>query len=137
MTVEQTNLTNRVRADGLLAGDGAADLAPLIGSWINTDTDTNHFIRVVTALDPEGRFTVRMFGADDAGPIDWGEREAMPFVTGKTLQGVGFHTRYKFDDAETLIAANHSKGVLVIQAYTEFRDGSGRPNYFSREFFHQ
>jgi hypothetical protein len=38
---------------------------------------------------------------------------------------------------ETQIAANLKYGVLVIQSYNTFRDGSGRPAYFSREFFHQ
>ena len=38
---------------------------------------------------------------------------------------------------QTQIAANLKYGVLVIQSYNTFRDGSGRPDYFVREFFHQ
>jgi len=36
-----------------------------------------------------------------------------------------------------LIVSNYAKGVLVIQSYSRFCDGSGRPDYFTREFFHQ
>ena len=35
------------------------------------------------------------------------------------------------------IAANLKYGVLVIQSYNSFKDGSDRPEYFIREFFHQ
>ncbi|MDB5036140.1 MAG: hypothetical protein JWQ98_3381 [Chlorobi bacterium] len=131
------NSAKYMRGDTLVSTAGGGDLSPLVGTWTNTDTDTNHFMKVITSLAPDGAFSVRMFGVDDDALIDWGEADGTPFVTSATLQGVGFHARYDFGDAETLIAANQSKGVLVIQAYTMFKDGSGRPNYFSREFFHQ
>jgi len=38
---------------------------------------------------------------------------------------------------ETQVAANLKYGVLVIQSYNRFRDDSGRPSYFTREFFHR
>ena len=125
-----------MRADTQLPTEGTADLSELLGTWINADPETDDIIRFILAGQND-TFTVQVYGANTPEPIDWGEVEATPFVVGATLQGAGFSARYAFDSAETLLAANYAKGVLVIQTFTTFKNGSGRPNYFSREFFHQ
>ena len=116
---------------------GPPDLSPLLGTWHNTDAATGHIARLTLRRNGE-RVTVQAYGADDSAVIDWGEVDVEAFVTGVTRQeGVGFCTVYDFGFMETKMVSNHSKGILVIQTYNSFKDGSGRANYFSREFFHR
>ena len=49
----------------------------------------------------------------------------------------GFLAVYDFDFMQMSLAANMNKGLLIIASYNTFRDGSGRSNYFSREFFYR
>ena len=49
---------------------------------------------------------------------------------------MAFSATYDFGFLETRLEANLSLGLLVIANLNTFRDGSGRSNYFSREFFY-
>jgi hypothetical protein len=81
---------------------------------------------------------LRAFGAGERSPRDWGETAALPHVSSLSSREVsGFTAHYDFGFMETQIAANIKYGTLVIQSYNSFRDGSGRPAYFNREFFYQ
>jgi len=81
---------------------------------------------------------MRAFGSSNAGPIDWGETPANPYVDriGSSVI-TGITADYDFGFMKTWIAGNIKYGVLVIQSYNEFCDESGRPAYFTREFFSQ
>jgi hypothetical protein len=43
--------------------------------------------------------------------------------------------RYYFEFLEMSLAAYSTKGLIVVSQYTRFKDQSGRPDYFNREFF--
>jgi hypothetical protein len=131
------NLVAYMRADTLVPTGGTPDLRPLIGEWINSNAHSNHIVRAVIAPGDDGELTVRIYGAGMPDPIDWGAMPATPFVVETNYEGVGFTARFDFGDVETSLCSNQKKGVLVIQSYTQFKDGSGRPNYFTREFFHR
>lgn len=124
-----------MRADTKLA-QGPTDLSQMLGIWLNADSETDNIARFVLA-EKDDTLTIRAYAADSPGLADWGEIRAAPFVVGETLQGAGFIAQYVFDASETVLAANYAKGVLVIQAFTTFKNGGGRPSHFSREFFHQ
>ena len=47
----------------------------------------------------------------------------------------GLTADYDFGFMKTRLAGNINYGILVIQSYNEFCDDSGRPAYFTREFF--
>jgi len=126
-----------MRSDRHYSSGGTARLDRLLGTWINTNPATDHICKLVVRSGEDGRFYVRLFGAGATAPVDWGEIGGRPVVTGETWEGVGFHASYDFDDVQVLIVSNYAKGVLVIQSYSRFCDGSGRPDYFTREFFHQ
>ena len=113
-----------------------ADVSPLLGSWINTNPETDYISRVIIR-EIDGALVVHAFGANSPGPIDWGEVEASPYVFGSTQECAGFYARYAFDSVETHLAANQKLGILVIQSYTSFKDGSGRLSHYAREFFHR
>jgi hypothetical protein len=113
------------------------DLSVALGDWSNFKPDTGE-IRSLSLSEAGGGLILRAFGADDPEPRDWGETPALPHTSGLAAREIsGFTARYDFGFMETQIAANIKYGTLVIQSYNAFRDGSGRPAYFNREFFYQ
>ena len=113
------------------------DLSSLIGRWKNTNGATRGISHIV--ISEEGKdLRVQTFGACGSGPCDWGEGLAATYaysVAGDIV--AGFELTYDFGAQETLVTAIHNRGVLVIHAYHRFKDGSGRSNFISKEFFHQ
>jgi hypothetical protein len=107
----------------------------LEGVWFNTDPGTGEIAKVVISVQI-GAVSIRAFGADASRFIDWGEAPATPYVDriGSSLV-TGFFAEYDFGFMKTRLATNVKYGVLVIQSYNEFSDDSGRPPYFTREFF--
>lgn len=130
-----SNPLNMMMADGKQLIDGEPDLSPLLGDWVNSNPETDYIIKLNVARQ-DGRLVVRIFGAYSPEPIDWGEVEAIAYMTGGSRDCVGFHARYSFGEIETYLAANQKLGILVIQSYTSFKDASGRMSHFAREFFH-
>ncbi|HWC77383.1 MAG TPA: hypothetical protein VG778_07970 [Blastocatellia bacterium] len=124
-----------MRADTKQIIDGAPDITPLIGRWKNCNAETDHIARLLLS-SVDGALRVQVFGANLPDPTDWGEVAATPYASSGRLIAEGFHTKYDFGSVETWLAANQKQGILVIQSYTSFKDGSGRPNIFAREFFH-
>lgn len=123
-----------MRADARRRPAGEVDVSCLLGDWINVNPGTDYLVRL-EAAESGGALRIRAYGSGSSSPVDWGEVEATPYVAGSGLEAGGFHARYSFEAAETFLAANQKLGILVIQSYTSFRDGSGRPAYFAREFF--
>jgi hypothetical protein len=50
---------------------------------------------------------------------------------------MSFQAVYDFGFLESYLQANVKHGTLVIATCNRFRDGSGRSNYYTREFFYQ
>ncbi|HKP02677.1 MAG TPA: hypothetical protein VJU77_04860 [Chthoniobacterales bacterium] len=109
--------------------------AQLAGTWFNTDPGTSEISKVILSVR-DGVVAMRAFGANGTAPIDWGEVPATPYVDriGSSLV-TGFLAHYDFGFMQTQLATNVKYGVLVIQSYNRFADESGRPPYFTREFF--
>jgi hypothetical protein len=125
-----------MRADARALVGAESDLAVLLGTWVNAKKDTEHVARVTLAAE-DGQLLVRLFGSAAGELVDWGETEATPYMFTGTAEVAGFHARYQLDAMRIEIAANVKQGILVIQTYTEFLDGSGRLCQFSREFFYR
>ena len=103
------------------------DLTPALGTWFNCNLETGEILSLSLA-EGGGGLILRAFGADDPSPCDWGQTPAIPYISGLGSREVGgFTARYDFGFMETQIAANLKYGVLVIQSYNTFKDGSGRP----------
>ncbi len=127
---ESQPATGQVLAAGL-------DLSSLIGRWKNTNSATRGISEIIISKAGKG-LRVQTFGARASGPSDWGERDAMTYaynVAGDIV--AGFELTYDFGSQEALVTAIHNRGVLVIHAYHRVKDGSGRSNFISKEFFHQ
>lgn len=113
------------------------DLSSLIGRWKNTNSATRGISEIVIS-EAGKNLRVQTFGACASGSSDWGERPATTYayaVAGDII--AGFELTYDFGSQETLVTAIHNRGVLVIHSYHRFKDGSGRSNFISKEFFHQ
>jgi len=119
-------------------GSGEIDSTPLLGEWVNTNTSTTGIVKVVIRLKGSD-VVIRVLGASSPSLCDWGEArsDALYSSSVRSLNATAFSATYDFGFLETRLEANFSLGLLVIANFNTFRDGSGRSNYFSREFFHR
>jgi hypothetical protein len=123
-------ICDRVETEG-----GEIDRAALIGTWINSNHDTNSIARVKIA-EVDGKLQLQVFAIGPDGLIDWGPAGAEVFAAGPgSHTGVGFTCRYDFGFAEARLQAMIMKGLLVLAQFHLFRDNSGRADYFLREYF--
>jgi hypothetical protein len=123
--------------EGVTPPGGITDLSALLGAWFNTDKDTGGLVRMVLGGTPEG-FTVQAWGAASPEPLDWGAVPAVSYAAGVgSAAGMAFSATYDFGFVETFLAAYTKSGILVLDTFNVFKDGGGRSNYFSREFFHR
>jgi len=123
--------------EGAAAPGLISDLSALLGAWFNTDKQTGGVVRMVLAGTP-GDFTVQAFGAAAPEPLDWGKVPAVAYAAGvASPAGMAFSAVYDFGFLDTFLAAYTKSGILVLDTFNVFKDGSGRSNYFSREFFHR
>src|SRR5689334_15576114 len=113
------------------------DLTGIVGSWFNTNHETREIARLMVG-EHDGMLVLNIEGAGLGERISWPETPALPYGEGPgTAEAAGFEAHRDFGFMETHLAANLKYGVMVIQSYNRFKDGSGRPPYFTREFFHQ
>lgn len=132
-----TRLEDQLPPGGEARPGAAIDSSPLHGTWHNTDKKTRGIVRLVIGPRGEGALSVRAFGACSPSPCDWGEAEGRAFSGGPAeREAMAFTATFDFDFMETTLAVNLKGGILVLDSFNTFKDGSGRFNYFSREFFH-
>jgi hypothetical protein len=112
-------------------------LADVVGSWFNTNPTTGEIARL-TISERDGELLLNIAAAGPDGWIAWPEIPATPYGASLgSAEVTGFEAHCDFGFMETHLAANIKYGVLVMQSYNRFTDGSGRSSYFTREFFHQ
>ncbi|MEG4581614.1 hypothetical protein QUA71_18665 [Microcoleus sp. MON1_C5] len=133
---QTTQYASYMKADLRPSAKEPLDLSPLVGEWVNTKPDSSYLVRVVLT-SRDGRLVFRGYGANEPDPIDWGEVEAMPYVAGTSQMAGGFQATYNLDGIETQVMANQKLGVLVLNLYTRYLDGSDRTSHFTREFYHR
>jgi hypothetical protein len=111
------------------------ELNALLGTWINSNPDTNSIAQVkATSLDGKLKLQISAVGPD--GFIDWGVADAQVFAATPTSHaGAGFTCRYDFGFAETRLQGMIMKGLLVLAQFHLFKDDSKRASYFLREYF--
>lgn len=111
-------------------------LSPLVGRWINFDRNTRGIIRIVLIGDKD-KLLIHAYGAGSPEPCDWGAVPAVAFAESVIArEAVGFCAFYDFGFLETMLAAYLNKRLLVVDAYNQFKDGSGRSQYFLRDHFY-
>ena len=116
------------------AGTGV-DLTHLLGTWTNTYRKTRSLCRFTLAPSASG-YTIETVAATEGGNRTLDKTEVHPFAPDvNSRKADGFTARYDFEFLEMSLAAYCAKGLIVVSQYTRFKDGSGRPDYFNREFF--
>ena len=125
-----------VRAKDRLPARGPIDLAPMLGTWLNTNTASRGIVKVILS-DDEGALVVHAFGACDPAPCDWGPASEVVACAARpdSQKPMGFTARYDFGFLTMRLEANLSRGLLIIASFNTFHDDSGRSDFFSREFF--
>ncbi len=129
-----------MRADDELKAEalgGVVDSSPLVGTWINTDKATGGIVKLILSKEGDS-FFVQAFGACSPAPCDWGKVEGAVYSSGVDSQeGMAFTASYDFGFMETSLAVYLKSGILVLDSFNTFKDGSHRSDYFSREFYYQ
>ena len=111
------------------------ELGALLGTWINSNPDTNS-VAVVKATDADGKLKLQVSAVGADGFIDWGVGDGQVFAaTPESHVGAGFTCRYEFGHGETRLHGMIMKGLLVLAQFHLFKDDSERESYFLREYF--
>jgi len=135
--------TDAIKRDDTPSGDESreagpatgVDLTHLLGTWVNTYRETRSLCRFTLAPSASG-YSIEMLAATESGTQTLGQTEVRPFAPNvNSRKADGFIARYDFEFLEMSLAAYCAKGLIVVSQYTRFKDGSGRPDYFNREFF--
>jgi hypothetical protein len=113
------------------------DASALLGIWRNTN-GASQGVATVEIKDRGEHLGIRAYGVGESGALNWGE------VSGRTYakdcfssHAMAFSAAFSGEGIRCHLQANVKQGVLVIAYFTEFQDGSGRSNYFAREFYYK
>ena len=137
------NEISGIKRDDTPSGDGPrspaaaarVDLTELLGTWVNTYRETGSLCRFTLAPSESG-YSIETVVATESGGQTLGKADVRPFSPNvNSRKADGFTAQYDFDFLEMSLAAYCAKGLIVVSQYTRFKDGSGRPDYFNREFF--
>ncbi|GAA3369319.1 hypothetical protein GCM10020367_11570 [Streptomyces sannanensis] len=121
-----------------IATSSELDPKPLVGTWLNTDHGASGGILRIAVTEHDGGLRVRAFGTGSPDERDWGEVPAVLFGAGADPRvGPAFTAEFDLGFLRTVIAGTHKFGILATVVSTAFRDGSGRADYLTREFFHR
>ncbi|MDJ0840165.1 MAG: hypothetical protein QNK37_26875 [Acidobacteriota bacterium] len=123
-----------IRDASLTPHDGL-DMDTITGTWVNIKEDSVLVERIDIAAAEGDNLRVQIRGTGENGPVDWGAVTAPVYSNGADNQPAGFHASWQLPAADITVATAHNRGVLVFHTYTRFKDDSGRPHYFSKEFF--
>ena len=111
------------------------DITGLCGTWINTNPDTNGIARMIIS-EAAGTVSLQALAVGPDGLIDWGRTPLSLLSASPTARlAAGFSCRYDFGFVEVLLQAMIMKGLIVLAQIHSFKDGSGRADYFVREYY--
>ena len=127
-------ICDRVRIDAAAAA-APVDYSALLGTWINSNPETNGIERMVMT-EADGKLTLRVYAIGPDGLIDWGTTEVTVFMSSPSSRvPAGFSCLYDFGFAETRLQAMILKGLTVLAQFHIFKDDSRRVDYFVREYY--
>jgi hypothetical protein len=131
---------NFVRADeqveSPMAGPVTVDATPIVGHWINTNLSMPGIASTSAAATTEAsRFACRRRAVRRRAVERYGRRGRL-FERRGSQAAMAFVATYD-RIPQTRVEANLSLGLLVVATFNTFRGGSGRFNFFAREFFYR
>ena len=106
-----------------------ADLTMLIGTWSNTNSESDGIVRIVATAERGGLCLVL------------NDYERIPAAVYYERNDEGceqpFTAEHDFGFKEVVLYGFLRQGVLVLLTFNRFKDGSARSNYFAKEFFYR
>ena len=127
-----------VTAGSQVSVAGASHVAPFVGTWHNDDPATREQTRAVIGVNGPN-FEVWGYGSCSPTECDWAARAGGPRTTPQADAADGrLSIVWEFGYArrsETLTLL--PDGRLENTSFTQYLDGSGRPDRWSTEYFHR
>src|SRR5205807_2173375 len=118
-------------------GSRQLDVGSLLGRWRNTNSSSLG-IATIEICEREQSLGIRAYGVGESGAVDWGETLGSAYAKDCfSSDAMAFSSGFDSREIYCHLQANVKQGVLVVAYFTEFKDGSGRSNYFSREFYYK
>jgi hypothetical protein len=114
-----------------------SQMDPLLGTWINTNRTPQGIARLHLTMR-DGRVTMCAVSTrGDVLPAEWGEIPADAVYSDRLDSGkmIAFTARRDFGGMTAHLQANVSLGLLILAVFYVIRDGSGRANFYAREFY--
>lgn len=135
MAKTQTNVDQeKVSAQALAEAKGTLSLKNLTGKWQACNRGTRGLVRVVLGTKGD-TLTVQVFGACSPTPCDWGVVAGIAYAENvSATDAIAFSATYVFSFKEAIVTGLLDNGTLIVETYNKFTDGSGRSNYYSREY---
>jgi len=122
-------------AGAAVAVKTSLDASVLLGEWSNTNHSATGIARLMLAQTENG-IIIRVLGAGNPQPFDWGEAPAELFADLPELnQAMSFTSFHDLEFMSVWLLAYVNKGVLVVVSLSRFQDNSGRSNYWDKELF--
>lgn len=107
----------------------------LVGTWKNCDPATRGLVRIDIAAGAKGT-TLHAFGACHPTPCDWGTMPAFTYAANVSAKpAIALTANYKFGFKETILTGTLNLGYLIVESFNHFTDGSGRTDYYSKDYF--
>ncbi|HLJ86181.1 MAG TPA: hypothetical protein VKZ53_05120 [Candidatus Angelobacter sp.] len=122
--------------DSPLPQPAQLDIRPLLGTWVNTNASGWGIAKVIISEEKNGAY-IEAFGSGSPALIEWGKRP-LSTIYAKDVgssTAMAFDAQYDLEFMDVRMEGNCNLGLLVLACLNVFKDGSGRSNYFSREFF--
>ena len=128
------SLTAYCRSDLHQRVGAAIDPTPILGTWVNLNRETVHFLSVTLTRSREGfRLSAQM--ARGSGVLELAPVPARVCVADGTEVPLGFTARFRTEDADLALSANQTQGICVVQTYTQHRGRSVGTDFFTKEFY--
>lgn len=113
------------------------DAGSLAGLWVGADRHTMS-VEAIDIVQRDGVCVLRVAGGDTAGARDWGEVEAMTHAADvDKMVAIGATARYDFGFLDTTLTFFAKSGIIILCTFNRWKDGSGRADYFTREFLYR
>ncbi len=118
------------------SGTPPLDATSFQGAWLNTNPECQGIAKVLFTPE-EGTIRLRVVGTDGTDFYDWGDTtlDTLYALSNQSTTGAAFTASFDLGFKKVHLEGNLNLGLFVIAGFHEFQDGSGRSNYFSREFF--
>jgi hypothetical protein len=113
------------------------DPAMLAGHFVNTKASDPDLLDVTLRDDGKGGCLIQLKGNTREGPVDWGEvaGELYAWIDEDWRPSLMARAVYRLAPIDVVAQIRNIKGLTVVATFAIWKDGSGRSNYFTREFF--